>query len=196
MARAYVEQGRAGDQRVADGKPDRPQPPNCVAEEEGAARHGLGGSRHLQRRESAAGAGTGERARPAPVNFADGRRNLSNLLQVCAVCGRQATEPFQWASIVFPCCSADCARTVAKLIRCAIESFVTEEIGYLAGLTFMECEAIKAARQSLYDALLKIGVADAFNDCTAEEIDSLIEAVWNGLRASMQQQSAKGEIPV
>jgi hypothetical protein len=96
---------------------------------------------------------------------------------------------------VFPCCSADCARTVAKLIRCAIESFVTEEIGYLAGLTFMEREAVKAARQSLYDALLKIGVADAFNDCTAEEIDSLIEAVWNGLRASMHQQSVRGEIP-
>jgi len=66
----------------------------------------------------------------------------------------------------------------------------------LAGLTFMEREAVKAARQSLYDALVKIGVADAFNDCTAEQIDGVIEAVWNGLRASMHQQSAKGEIPV
>ena len=74
--------------------------------------------------------------------------------------------------------------------------FVTEEIGTLAGLTFMEREAVKAARQSLYDALVKIGVADAFNDCTAEQIDGVIETVWNGLRASMQQQSAKGEIPV
>jgi hypothetical protein len=97
--------------------------------------------------------------------------------------------------MVFPCCSADCARTVAKLIRCAIESFVTEEIGYLAGLTFMEREAVKAARQSFYDALVKIGVADAFNDCTAEQIDGVIETVWNGLRASMHQQSARGEIP-
>ena len=66
----------------------------------------------------------------------------------------------------------------------------------MAGLTFMECEAIKAARQPLYDALVKIGVADAFDDCTAEQIDGLIEAVWSGLRASMHQQSAKGQVPV
>ena len=74
--------------------------------------------------------------------------------------------------------------------------FVTEEIGFLAGLTYMECEAVKAARQSLYDALVRIGVEAAFNDCTAEQIDSVIEAVWNGLRESMQLQSARGEIPV
>jgi hypothetical protein len=112
------------------------------------------------------------------------------------VCGRQATEPFQWASLVYPVCAADCARVVAKLIRSAIESFINEEIGQLAALTYMEREATVAARQSLYDALVKIGVTDAFNDCSAEQIDSVIEAVWNGLRASMQQQSARGEIPV
>jgi hypothetical protein len=59
----------------------------------------------------------------------------------------------------------------------------------------MEQEAIRAARQSLYDALVKIGIADAFNNCTADEIDGVIEAVWNGLRASMHLQSAKGEVP-
>jgi len=142
------------------------------------------------------GRGTGERARPATANLTGHQRNLTNLQQVCAVCGRQATEPFQWASMVFLCCSADCARTIAKLIRSAIEGFITEEIGVLAGLTYMECEAVKAARQSLYDALVRIGVEAAFNDCTAEQIDSVIEAVWNGLRESMQLQSARGEIPV
>jgi hypothetical protein len=60
----------------------------------------------------------------------------------------------------------------------------------------MEKEAIKDARQALYDALLKIGIADAFNDCSAEQIDAVIEAVWNALRASMHLQSARGEIPV
>jgi hypothetical protein len=112
------------------------------------------------------------------------------------VCTRSATEPFQWATLVYPVCSPDCARVVAKLIRSSIEAFVDEEIGQLAGLTHMEKEAIVAARQSLYNALLMIGVADAFNDCTAEQIDSVIEAVWNGLRASMHLQSARGEIPI
>jgi hypothetical protein len=77
-----------------------------------------------------------------------------------------------------------------------MESFLNEEVGQLAALTYMEKEAIVAARQALYDALVGIGIADAFNDCTAEQIDHLIEAVWNGLRASMQQQSARGEMPV
>jgi hypothetical protein len=60
----------------------------------------------------------------------------------------------------------------------------------------MEKTAIRAARQSLYDALVKIGVESAFNDCSGEQIDSVIEAVWNGLRASMHQLSARGEIPI
>lgn len=59
----------------------------------------------------------------------------------------------------------------------------------------MEREAIKAARRPLYDALLRIGRADAFQTCAAEEIDSVIEAVWAGLRASMSRQSARGDVP-
>ena len=66
----------------------------------------------------------------------------------------------------------------------------------MSGLTFMEREAIRAARQSLYDALVEIGISAALDHCTAEQIDHLIESVWNGLRASMHQQSAKGEIPI
>jgi hypothetical protein len=97
--------------------------------------------------------------------------------------------------LIYAVCSADCARVVAKIIRSAMESFLDEEIGRLAALTYMEKEAIVAARRSLYDALIEIGIADAFNDCTAEQIDAVIEAVWNGLRASMQQQSARGEVP-
>ncbi len=65
----------------------------------------------------------------------------------------------------------------------------------MAGLTHMEQEAIRSTRQALYDALVKIGVASAFDNCTADQIDFVIEAVWNGLRASMHLQSAKGEVP-
>jgi hypothetical protein len=76
-----------------------------------------------------------------------------------------------------------------------LDRFITEEIGELAGLTHMEREAIRAARQSLYEALVEIGVADAFDACTAEQIDRVIEAVWNGLRAAMHRQSAHGDVP-
>ena len=89
-----------------------------------------------------------------------------------------------------------CAEAVAWLIRYALDRFLIEEIEELAGLTHMEKEAIKTARQSLYDALVKVGIESAFDNCTAEQIDSIIEAVWNGLRASMHQQSARGDIPV
>ena len=87
-------------------------------------------------------------------------------------------------------------RTVWSPWTCTVRKFITEEIEKLSGLTHMEREAVRAARQSLYDALVKIGIADAFDDCTAEQIDSVIEAVWNGLRASMQLQSAKGGMPI
>ena len=63
-------------------------------------------------------------------------------------------------------------------------------------LTYMEKEAISEARRPLYEALIELGIADAFNDCTAEQIDRLIETIWNALRASMQRQSARGEIPI
>ena len=62
-------------------------------------------------------------------------------------------------------------------------------------LTQMEREAIRAARRNLYEALVAIGRADAFNNATATEMDSVIEAVWNGCRASMQQQTERDGIP-
>ena len=62
-------------------------------------------------------------------------------------------------------------------------------------LTAMEREAIKFARRNLYEALVKIGRAEAFNDASADEMDGVIEAVWNGCRESMQQQTAAGEVP-
>jgi hypothetical protein len=62
--------------------------------------------------------------------------------------------------------------------------------------TEMERVAIRAARLPLYDGLVKLGIDSAFDSCTAAQIDELIESVWDALRASMQQQSAAGEIPI
>jgi len=77
--------------------------------------------------------------------------------------------------------------------------------------TQMEAEAMFQARLPFYEALvkcgsveiplegdlpLKVNVAGIFERLTAEQIDSIIEAVWDGLRASMSQQSATGEIPL
>jgi len=87
---------------------------------------------------------------------------------VCVVCGHQANERCQWASLVFPCCSPQCVDVVADYITTAVQIFIAWEIKELSGLTHMEREAVKAARQSLYDALVKIGVAGAFDHCTAE----------------------------
>lgn len=59
----------------------------------------------------------------------------------------------------------------------------------------MEHNAIASTRRNLYDALVDLGVSHAFENCSTEQIDYLIEAVWNGLQASMRQQSAKGGVP-
>jgi hypothetical protein len=101
-------------------------------------------------------------------------------MQVCVVCGRQATEPAQWASLVWPCCGTDCIAALTNVIKNRLDRFLKREIGELAALTFMEREAIRDARRSLYDALVRIGVEAAFNDCSSEEIDFVIEAVWDG----------------
>jgi hypothetical protein len=114
----------------------------------------------------------------------------------CAVCGRQARETCHWASLVWPCCSAECVAATSNAITSAISGFLTTQIEGLGVLTYMEKEAISEARRPLYEALIELGIADAFNDCTAEQIDRLIETIWNALRASMQRQSARGEIPI
>lgn len=62
-------------------------------------------------------------------------------------------------------------------------------------MTDMEKEAIFQARRPFYEALVKVGAQGAFEKLSADQIDSIIEAVWDGLRASMAQQSAAGNIP-
>jgi len=85
-------------------------------------------------------------------------------------------------------------------------------------ITQMEKQAIFEARRALAEALIKCGgvqldvsknsvvsmmggefreinVIDVFAQLTAEQIDMVIEAIWDALRASMMRQSATGDIP-
>jgi hypothetical protein len=61
--------------------------------------------------------------------------------------------------------------------------------------TVMEMEAVKAARLPLYNALVAIGIEAAFDGLSATQIDGIIMAIWDGVRASMHQQSARGDVP-
>lgn len=114
-----------------------------------------------------------------------------NPLTLCDGCGRLARG--YWFQLrcdpalpEYAACSMDCLD--------AIEANVKENNGKM-NKTQMEANAISAARNSLYTALAEIGRAEPFNDASKEEMEFVIESVWNGLRASMTQQSATGEIP-
>jgi len=89
-------------------------------------------------------------------------------------------------------------KTAAKRSRAAPPK------GVIDMKTGMERKAIRAARRALYDGLIGLGIEGAFDACTAAQIDGLrcptgiarSQAIWDALRASMQQQSAAGEIPI
>lgn len=89
----------------------------------------------------------------------------------------------------YACCSIGCQEAALKII-------VAMRGNMPAGtITAMEKTALKDARQNFADALVAIGALEAFGNQTAENVDYLIYAVWQGLRASMQRQSTAGEIP-
>lgn len=80
----------------------------------------------------------------------------------------------------------DCIKTMRIVI---------DEWGDIKLLTQMEKKAVADSRLALFNALKAIGRDAAFADATKEQMDSVIEAIWNGLRASMHQQSVTGDIP-
>jgi hypothetical protein len=61
--------------------------------------------------------------------------------------------------------------------------------------TQMEKDAIKAARLPLYHALKGLGIDSAFNNCSAADIDGIIETVWDAVRMHMQLLTVKGNVP-
>lgn len=63
-------------------------------------------------------------------------------------------------------------------------------------LTGIEIEAVRRTKRQFADALAEIGKLDAFADCTAEQIESVIAATWSALRAHMDIQTIReDEVP-
>ena len=54
----------------------------------------------------------------------------------------------------------------------------------------MEARAVKDARRALAEALVELGLMDAFRNRSAAEIDRVIEACIDGFQASMRRQAA------
>jgi hypothetical protein len=135
---------------------------------------------------------------------------LSNPNGTCCICGMQARgfivqfnpnvhlKPVKGAAEIrtkqgpFPqyaCCGLPCSSAaLAIIIRC-------KGIMPANTITQMEKKAIEDAKAPLFEGLTEIGAADAFNDQPAQNMEFLIYKIWCALRASMQRQSAAGEIP-
>lgn len=112
----------------------------------------------------------------------------------CMMCGHEATlfvgDP-RWSKNHYYCGQACCDALEHLLIKFGREfNFMA-----LADLTEMERVAIRDARKEFATALHSVGLLDRFRDCSADQMDAVIEAIWNGLRASMQRQSLNDEIP-
>lgn len=110
----------------------------------------------------------------------------------------------------YAACSMACLDGIAAL---------TDNFGRIdmQQITDMEKEAIFEARRAMYKALVKCGsvdveidsypgehpqkittdiiVSNIFASLSAEQIDSIIVAVWDQLRATMQRLSAQGNVP-
>lgn len=135
---------------------------------------------------------------------------LSNPNGTCCICGMQARgfivqfnpnvhlKPIKGVADIrakqgpFPqyaCCGLLCSSAaLAIVIRC-------KGIMPANTITQMEKQAIEDTIAPLFEGLNQIGKVDVFNDQPKQNIEFLIYHIWLSLRASMQRQSAAGEIP-
>ena len=69
----------------------------------------------------------------------------------------------------------------------------------MAALTDMEARAIQESRAALWEgcvaALGEPKALEVFGELSEQAVDSVIEKVWDALRASMRGQSARGAVP-
>src|SRR5262249_4469499 len=88
----------------------------------------------------------------------------------------------------YPFCSMACMDVGVKLAG---------QIGVIdqSKLTGMEKQAIKDARHAFAAALERLELMPHFENLSGAAIDSLITAAVEGFRASMQRQTACGEVP-
>ena len=134
----------------------------------------------------------GYRYRAQSDTDGDGRVRGVTAGYVCLLCGSEAKQftHVPGESRTRDACCDECRAGLDRII----DQFGGEA---MAGqhLTDMERKAVFEARGDLFKALQTAGIADRFNGCTAEQMDSVIRAVWEGVRLSMQRQSNSGEIP-
>jgi hypothetical protein len=116
--------------------------------------------------------------------------------------------------VTFPhyqACSDECADGLQNLI------LLGHGVVPMGDYTEMEKKAVAATRVVLWDELVAVGkvridirempddlpggqiediaVSTIFAELNERQIDRIISAVWDGLRASMQKQSAMGGMP-
>lgn len=113
------------------------------------------------------------------------------MLNVCDCCGRMARG--YWFRLrldprypEYAACSMGCLDAIA--------SSAMENNGVMSK-TIMERTAITEARLGLYQGLVKIGRDNAFETASKADMETVIEMVWDAIRASMHRQSAAGEVP-
>lgn len=135
--------------------------------------------------------------------------NLSNPNGVCSICSMQAKgfvvqlNPAVHLKKIkvrgveikhdplpqYACCGLGCSNAALKIVI-ALKGIMAQNT-----ITQMEQQAIRDTKKQLFEALTAIGSAEAFSDQSAQNMEYLIFHIWEGLKQSMQRQSAAGEIP-
>lgn len=111
---------------------------------------------------------------------------------LCQLCKREATI---WAAVPEePKPREACCKECLAAIDIVLDEWGGEAL-MAHNLTAMERQAVKEARDQFFAELKTQGIADRFTDCSADQMDSVIKAIWEGLQKSMRRQAGNGDIP-